>query len=108
MEKKKAEEALKGVIISGLIEIKIKDGFFYKMTTKNEKESNVDTGWNKNPKDGWINLKKAVGQYCGENSITENDFHLKVRIKEPFKITSFHGNYLVLCISDLLSIRSVS
>jgi len=112
MNKKDAIIALKDVNCFGsnpdLIEIEIEDFFFYKIIKEDGKDSKVDTGWNKNPESGWIPLKKAKGEYCGENSITDDDFHLKVRIKEPFNMTSFHGNYVVFCISNLLSIKKVA
>jgi len=112
MNKKDAELALRDVNCFGskpdLIEIEIEDGFFYKIIKENGNEFKVDTGWNKNPENGWVPLKKAKGQYCGENTITENDFHLKVRIKKPFSMDNIHGNYVMFCISNLLSIKKVA
>jgi hypothetical protein len=111
MNKKDAYEALEGVncLASNpdLIEIEIEDGFFYKIGKGRDDRPTVDTGWGKNPEDGWIPLHKAKGQYCGYNSITENDFHLKIRIREPFCMANFHGNYDVFCVSNLLSIKKV-
>ena len=112
MNRKDAEKALMDVNCFGsnpdLIEIEIEDGFFYKIIEEDGKRPKVDTGWYKNPEDGWVPLKKAKGEYCGENSITENDFHLKVRVKEPFIMSGVHGNYVVFCVSNLLSINKVA
>ena len=111
MNKKDANLVLRDVNCLGskpdFIEIEIEEGFFYKITKEDENNININTGWNKDPKQGWIPLKKAQGEYCGYNSITDNDFHLKIRIKDPFSLTSFYGNYVVLCVSNLLSIKKI-
>lgn len=111
MNKQDVNEVLKDINWAcsnpDLIEIEIEDGFFYKTEKIGVDNSKIETGWGKKPEDGWIPLLKAKGHYCGFNSVTENDFNLKIRVKEPFYMPTYPGNYIVVPVSNLLSIKKV-
>jgi len=103
-----AQKALMGVnclgAIQDLIEIEFEKGFCYKIG----EDHVIKTGWNQKRKEGWKPFLKAQGEYCGKNNGDHEDPNIKIRIKKPFNMGTYHYNYLTLPISILTSIKKAS